>query len=398
MRRPLRWVIGLSLYTAAVFLTGGAPAQAFTEFGPFTPFCPTMDGRFISACKFSRPPSASGPERKGKTGETDRRRKRPQASSASQPAPNPGPEKTNTDERSMAHGLGATTSPHQAKASEGTPEKTGPQTGEPEQRDPNIYGLTQGADTGERGERSIFYTGFGSASRKRSSFHAHGNNLGIAYSLSDQVEVSAYFGLQAETTAVVHAFSGSENILRGSIGVEAAVGVKYQISKRTESVFGSAVELVSYVQRSSLGDASVEEAFGFEARFMVERTLLPDRLFGALNFTYRPVAVTERATNITQSHSDFEGLAAVSAAVGNNLFVGAEIQHLTKFNGAFLNRMTGWAMFAGPTLYVSLGKHGYIGMGIYRQIIGRSSEDSSESLDLINFERYRLSVKSGFTF
>ena len=129
----------------------------------------------------------------------------------------------------------------------------------------------------------------------------------------------------------------------------------------------------------------------------MDTALIPDRLFAALNLIYEP-EVRLYSSRAVERESNVAVAAAISARVIDQVFIGGELRHVTKYQDYFLGELQGRALFAGPTVYVAFGENAYAGMAWSVQVSGRAADGPNRSLDVINFERHQVRLKMGFTF
>jgi hypothetical protein len=74
------------------------------------------------------------------------------------------------------------------------------------------------------------------------------------------------------------------------------------------------------------------------------------------------------------------------------MFVGAEVRYGSVFDGAFLNRVEGQALFVGPSLFLVLGNNMTFKAAWSRQVTGRTTGMTGD-LDLTRFERNQARVQ-----
>jgi hypothetical protein len=121
---------------------------------------------------------------------------------------------------------------------------------------------------------------------------------------------------------------------------------------------------------------------------------MPQALFGAVNFAYTP----EVSTGSSGDTSTLEVSAAVAGRAFDGIFLGVETRYLDKYGGLFFAQELGWALYAGPTLYVAIADAGYFGIAWSTQLAGRAAATPNASLELSDFERNQIRVKAGFYF
>ena len=97
--------------------------------------------------------------------------------------------------------------------------------------------------------------------------------------------------------------------------------------------------------------------------------------------------------------STFAWSNAVALRIAETTFVGAEVRYLRAYDGTFLNRFEGHALYVGPTLHHKFDK-AFITIAYSGQVAGkdRDPELRNHRLDLTHFERHQLRVKVGMEF
>ena len=75
-----------------------------------------------------------------------------------------------------------------------------------------------------------------------------------------------------------------------------------------------------------------------------------------MNVTYAPSI--ERMIGLWERKRGLEVSAAISAVIAPGVLLGAEVRHLSAFEGLFLNREDGHPLYVGPSLFLKLpGDH-----------------------------------------
>jgi hypothetical protein len=105
-----------------------------------------------------------------------------------------------------------------------------------------------------------------------------------------------------------------------------------------------------------------------------------------------------RAASDDVEHESLLGAgAALAAQLIPNVWLGGEARYLRDYSGAALNAFSGQAVYAGPTLYVRLGRKAFFSAVWNFQIWGKATA-ASGALDLVNFERHQAEFRFGFEF
>lgn len=292
-------------------------------------------------------------------------------------------------------GAGKTIAPPQAGVAAHTAQPAG---GKSESKDKHgintwsMFGFTEGSDTDVAGGKSFYNQTDGRLARANAGYWALETTFGVSYS-PDQ-----------RTNLFVEGSGGDEvvlNALRGSLVDEgssthagADVGIKYQIFDRQHSAIGLAFQTEPYYTRTVLAAGSTTHAVGSEFRLLADTEFLPQTLFGAVNFAYTP----EQSNGSSGDTSTLEASAAIAGRAFDGVFLGVETRYLDKYGGLFFAQHLGWALYAGPTLYVAIADAGYFGIAWSSQLTGRAAATPNASLELTDFERNQIRIKAGFYF
>jgi hypothetical protein len=129
----------------------------------------------------------------------------------------------------------------------------------------------------------------------------------------------------------------------------------------------------------------------------VDKELIKNRLFGALNFLYDPEVTRSRVTGLWQREATLGVFASVTAQVRPGVFVGAEARYLRKYEALGLESFAGEALFIGPTMFVQLAKSLAISGGWGVQAAGRAVGDPG-ALDLTSFTRHQATFRLEYNF
>jgi hypothetical protein len=260
----------------------------------------------------------------------------------------------------------------------------------------NIFGFTEGTDVGEKGEREIsvdMFGGFGRqhAGRGPSRYFSGEAEAEFEYGLTDSLSLGLGASLVYHD---IRNIADLDDLVGGEFnGLSAEL--KYRILNRETVPIGLAVSLEP--EWSRFEDDSGERADGFElnTKLMIDRELVPDKLFGAMNVIYTPE--WSHGEDGTEKESSLEVSGALSVQVTPGIFVGGELRYLTSYEGLAFDHLEGSAFYGGPSFYAQLSKSTYFKVAYSYQFAG-SSPDSGNNLDLIGHDRHQLKVGVGVEF
>jgi hypothetical protein len=88
------------------------------------------------------------------------------------------------------------------------------------------------------------------------------------------------------------------------------------------------------------------------------------------------------------------------ARITETVFLGPELRAMRAYDGSFLNRFLGHAVFLGPVLHYQVSEKGFLTLAYAAQVIGhdRAPEFSDRAFNLSQFARHNLRVRFGVEF
>jgi hypothetical protein len=256
----------------------------------------------------------------------------------------------------------------------------------------HLFGFTEGADIGKKGEREAETETIGRFGKSAGSYAAVTQNDSVKVLPTDNFRISAnallgYFGI----SSVPDLQDRQLATLSG-----ASFEARYLLMDRHSGPFGLTIVAEPRWGRADATSGESLTSYGGLFTVVADRELVDNRLFGALNALYD--AQTTRfpiAQNwVNQSKIGFSS--ALSARISPTLFLGGEVRYLRVYDGLGLDAISGQALFAGPTFYLQIA-HGMALSGAWNmQIAGRIAKGGS--LDLTNFERHQVKVRFNLNF
>jgi len=240
----------------------------------------------------------------------------------------------------------------------------------------HIFGFTEGAYIGEKGEKEIENTAVERFGKTR-GYSFFENETSFRAVIPDNIRFS--FGTLLNGYAIQDGAGLPQRIGGGFDGV---IGeVRWQPLERSKSLPLDLTLSLSPEWRR-VDDATGEEAntYSGQAAILAVAAIDPDKLFVGFNFIYEP-AVT-RVLDGWQNNSSLEVSLAASYAIAPNIFVGAEVRHL---NGSEQGLFSSHAFYIGPSLYAKLSETFAIKVAWSEQV----PDGPNRRLDLDNFERHQ---------
>jgi len=257
----------------------------------------------------------------------------------------------------------------------------------------HIFGFTEGADVGEVGDKEIekeTSAGFG---KRMGLYAASSTLLDFKYVPLPGVLISPGLLLSYHGIAGVPGFDDRQQIGFQGLSFE----VKYQLLDRNHAPFG--LTLFAQPRWTRIDEANGERVSQFSSEFTLalDKEILPQRLFGAINLIYEPEISRSHETGEQERGSRLGGSAALAAQILPGVLIGAEARYLRAHEGLIPNSLKGEALFVGPTLYTRLSPNTFMSIAWSGQIAGHAVGEPGR-LDLSNFERNRIRFRLGLAF
>ncbi len=240
----------------------------------------------------------------------------------------------------------------------------------------HIFGFTEGAYIGERGEEEIENTAVERYGKRR-GYSFFENETAFRRVLPDNLRLA--FGTVLDGYNIKNGPGLPSQAGLGFDGVTAEV--RWQLLNRSKS-FPLDLTLSFSPQWSRVDEATGEEANTYSGRaaILAVAAIDPDKLFLGFNLICEP-AVTG-ISNGWQNNSSLEVSLAAAYAIAPGIFVGAEARHL---NGSEQGLYSSHALYFGPSLYASLTETFAIKVTWSEQVPDRPGR----GLDIENFERHQ---------
>jgi hypothetical protein len=253
----------------------------------------------------------------------------------------------------------------------------------------HLFGFTLGSDVNKEAE--LENTGrFG---KRDGSYAALSSELGVKFIPFEN------FSIEPEVSFARHDISGVPGLGNQNQAAFDAFTfeTRYRLLERERGPFGLTLGFDPHW--SPIDEISGQRADDFGARFLiiVDKELIEQRLFAAVNLIYEPDAERSGITGAWQSQSDFEISAALSVQLRSGFLLGAEVRYLSAYDGLGFNSFAGHALFAGSTLYWKISNLYWMSAAWSVQVAGHAANDTNP-LDLTNFERQQAVLRFGYNF
>jgi hypothetical protein len=211
----------------------------------------------------------------------------------------------------------------------------------------HIFGFTEGADIGRKGEvevESTFTGRFGHIGRygvlqnETAARYVFAEGLRGAFGLlSDYHHVSGVPGLQNATGPNFNGMTGE---------------LRWQLLESSKAPIGLTVSFNPQWSRVDDFSGQLASTYAAPMILLLDTSLIPNRLFAGVNLTYAPSV--ERIGGFWERQSSLEVSVALTGVIAPGILLGAEVRHLASYEDLYLNREEGHALYVGPSLFLLL--------------------------------------------
>jgi hypothetical protein len=266
----------------------------------------------------------------------------------------------------------------------------------------NLFGFTEGTDVGKKGEQEILVDTIGRFSKRRdgpgrSGYGAAQPIVSYQYDLTDNFSIEPGLWFDARDSRNV---AGVPDKSFGTFN-GGSLELKYQFFKRTaERPFSLALQAEPQYARVTPIEGQGADVYSVETRLIADARLVPDRLWGGINLIYDPQVARLKGSGEVDRSSTLSVSGTLMAKVASDLYLGPEARYMRAYEGAFLNRFEGQAVFVGPVLHYQVMEKGFLTLAYSTQVFGhdRDPDFADRAFNLNQFSRHNLRVRFGVEF
>jgi hypothetical protein len=243
----------------------------------------------------------------------------------------------------------------------------------------HIFGFTEGADVGAKGEHELEDTLTGRFG-KPGSYAALRNEAAFRYVIADGLR------LGLGVTADQYVIRGVPNLDdRTAFDFSGVVGeLRWQMLRFDRAPLGLTLSIAPQWQLIDGLAGQRTDIYSLPFTLLADVEPIAERLYAAFNLTVAPAFI--QLADRWREEAPIEVSAAGAFALAPRLFIGAEIRHLNHNQQGFL---TGHALFVGPSLYVKVSEAVAVKVAWSIQI----PDETTGTLDLVNHERNQVRLQ-----
>ena len=257
----------------------------------------------------------------------------------------------------------------------------------------HIFAFMIGADVGDVGERELQTQSTGQFGKSDGRYRAFEQEIELEFVPVKNFRIELGGGFSAHDIKDVPDLEDRRQVALQGVSLD----LRYKFMDRQTSPFGLTFAAVGHADRIDETTAAVVRNYGTELTLAFDRDLIPNSVVAALNLSYQPEWTRVVATGAAEQDSTIGAAFAVMAQVRPGFLLGGEARYLRRYDGIGLEQLSGQALFIGPTAYFQLSERSRLTVAWSAQAWGRSDQSSS-SLDLVNFERHQARVVFGVNF
>jgi hypothetical protein len=273
----------------------------------------------------------------------------------------------------------------------------------------DIFGFTLGSDTEAQGAMVLELENVASFGSRDQTYTSINSKLQFTYGVTDRFTASlgllgGYWYIKnrppgfsttdtGEVVPTAYAFPEVNNYRFAGIGGE----LRLNILKRQENFVGLTLHTEPSYRMADEISGERGTGYGFENKLIIDKELVPDRLFGAINVIYDLESFKPYSNPSTEKASTFGLSGALTYQWFPGFFFGGEIRWLNAYEGMGLNNYQGQAVFLGPSLFWHFADNAYLSTAFSWQVAGNVRGQSS-TIDLVNFQRQQLKFKLVYEF
>ncbi|NVO17386.1 MAG: hypothetical protein HXX10_25445 [Rhodoplanes sp.] len=246
----------------------------------------------------------------------------------------------------------------------------------------HIFGITMGSDIGDKGELELELETFSGIGKRFGLYVSTATHTQFKYTVTDNLRIAPGF------TFGSHRIEGVPELVDHSeAGLqEASVEIRYKVMDRHKDPFGLTLNFEPGWTGVDPVSGQRVEGYGSVVSMLMDKELIPDKLFGAFNFGWTGDAARLLGTREWTHSSEVAIQGAFSYQIMPKVLVGVETRYLRAYDGLGLDHFRGEALYVGPTFSLMLSKVvGLSGTWNY-QVAGKAVGDPA-AFDLRNYER-----------
>ncbi|MCP1543126.1 hypothetical protein, partial [Methylorubrum extorquens] len=240
----------------------------------------------------------------------------------------------------------------------------------------HLFGFTEGADAGEKGEQEVVIDTVTRVSKRRdgpgpSTYRVLETRFAYQFNPIDKLSIEfSAFGTLRRQRNIVDLDDKSYGTFDG-----VSMEVKYQFLKGTkEQPLGLALEVRPRFTRILPVEGNGANIFDLESLLQLDVQVVPDKLWYGSNISFEPAAGRQRGGGPGYRSSTFLWSNVLVGRIGENTYFGPEVRYLRGYEGIFLNQLESEALTVGPALHHRFTEKIWLTAAYAGQVWGRDAD------------------------
>lgn len=245
----------------------------------------------------------------------------------------------------------------------------------------HIFGMTEGADIGEAGEREALFST--SASIGKTGGGRYG---GVEQDAACEHVLNDRFAYEFSLHGVALMTSGVPGVANFSQTTMSGLSFqgKYILLKRgTDGPVGVAVSVAPQFDSVDPVIGANAHNLALPVKLMLDTELLRDQLYLGSNVLFSPAWNNETGHGFSQ-YALFGLTGALTYRLSPKVALGAQAEYDNVASSLGFANWTGWASYIGPTLHVQVTENSFVSASWSSQIAGKPAYNSAASLAAYN--------------
>jgi hypothetical protein len=224
----------------------------------------------------------------------------------------------------------------------------------------HIFGFTEGTEIGSAGDVDTHIESFGRIGARAGRYATNTTDGVVLFTLTEDFRIAPTFSID---TFSIHAVPGLDN--RSKSAIEGpSLELKYRVLDYQTQPFGLTLGATPFYARVDALTGEPVRAQGSSFLISLDRVLLQDGLYGAINAVYALNRTRGGASFVRQDSSFYAASGAITAQVVDGILFGGELRHARAYAGLGLDRYRGSALYAGPNFYVRVSEKAFVSGGL----------------------------------
>src|SRR5215210_5279932 len=232
----------------------------------------------------------------------------------------------------------------------------------------HLFGFTEGSDIGAPGESELVSETTGRFGKRAGTYQALDSELLLKLPLTESFRIAPGLAFSG------HRIIDVPDLLSRTSGTldSAFLDARYRLLNRSSGPFGLTLSVVPFVSRVDELTGQGVSGYGTRIGLLADREIVPGKLIGAINLGYGFATARQLATGAVERGSGLEASGALAYRVQPGLFLGGEVRYARAYAGLGLDRLSGVAVYLGPTVYCALSDHAWASFAWSYQVNGHA--------------------------